>query len=225
MSIQKLKEHQKKIPYTMVSREVVQSIKSTDALAIWAYLQSQSDNWEVVESHICEHFSMSRQRYLKAMRVLREAGLYEVVRIKNCNNEFTGSYFHIYPFPQVRVSTLMENDTYIKENEITKEKESIKKKKTATRQIVEKPVSVSDQVWQDFNRQRKSKITQTALNGIIKQADLAGWSLEQALTESVERGWQSFKAEWVTPKQNGYNQPPKQSMQNQIKQAGIKILN
>jgi hypothetical protein len=201
MSIQKLKEHQKQIPYTMVSREVVQSIQSPDALAIWTYLQSQSDNWQVVESHICEHFSMSRQRYLRAMKVLREAGLYEVVRIKNSNNEFTGSYFHIYPFPQVRESTLMETDTYIKENEIIKEKESIKENKGASRVGIEKPVNVSEEVWKDFKKQRKSKLTQTALNGIIKQAELAGWSLQQALTEVVERGWQSFKAEWVN-KQN-----------------------
>jgi hypothetical protein len=64
-----------------------------------------------------------------------------------------------------------------------------------------KPSGVDDQVWQDFNRQRKSKLTQTALNGIINQAELAGISLNAALTISIERGWQSFQAEWVKPKQ------------------------
>ena len=139
MSIQKLKEHQDQIPYTMLSRDVIQNISSPDALAIWTYLQSQSDNWQVVESHICEHFSISRQRYLRAMKILREAGLYQVIRVKNENNEFTGSFFHIYPFPQVRKSTLMENDTYIKENEITKRKILLKKTKALRVQTLRNP--------------------------------------------------------------------------------------
>jgi hypothetical protein len=86
-------------------------------------------------------------------------------------------------------------DENIKDNTTRTNTTSINK--GATRVNLEKPENVSDQVWQDFNRQRKSRITQTALNGIIKQANTAGWTLEQALTEAVERGWQSFKAEWV----------------------------
>ena len=51
---------------------------------------------------------------------------------------------------------------------------------------------------------KENQITETALKQIIKQAELAGWTLEQALTESITRGWQSFKAEWVN--KQGYNQ-------------------
>lgn len=70
-----------------------------------------------------------------------------------------------------------------------------------------KPDNISQQIWNDFKRQRKNPITETALNGIIKQADIAGYTLEQALQECCIRGWQSFKAEWVNkpsakPKRN-----------------------
>lgn len=80
--------------------------------------------------------------------------------------------------------------------------------KAATRLKLVKPNYVSEQIWNDFNKQRKSKLTETALKQIIKQADLAGWTLEQALTESITRGWQSFKAEWVN--RQGYNQQNQQ---------------
>ena len=75
-------------------------------------------------------------------------------------------------------------------------------KKKAT--IVATPVGVSESVWEDFVKHRKAKkaqVTQTVVDMIRKEADKAGWTLEAALTECVVRGWQSFKAEWVAPKQ------------------------
>ena len=74
-------------------------------------------------------------------------------------------------------------------------------KNTAT--IVATPIGVSDSVWQDFKTLRKAKkapITQRAIDGIKAEADKAGWSMEQALSECCIRGWQAFKAEWVAPK-------------------------
>ena len=38
------------------------------------------------------------------------------------------------------------------------------------------------------------------IDGIQKEADKAGFSLEDALKEVVVRNWQGFKAEWVLPK-------------------------
>ena len=65
------------------------------------------------------------------------------------------------------------------------------------------PESVSEIVWQDFLSTRKTKLTQTALTGIAKQADIAGISLEAALQECCTRGWQSFKADWVSNQKGG----------------------
>jgi uncharacterized protein YdaU (DUF1376 family) len=74
------------------------------------------------------------------------------------------------------------------------EKKNIKKKS--------EPVAegVDEKVWQDFIELRKAKkapLTSTALEGIKREAGKAGWSLNQALTDCVLRGWQGFKAEWV----------------------------
>ena len=76
-------------------------------------------------------------------------------------------------------------------------------KKTAT--VVATPEGVSETVWQEFVNHRKSKkaqITQTVINDIAKQASMAGWTLEDALKETIVRNWQSFKAEWIAPKSN-----------------------
>lgn len=53
----------------------------------------------------------------------------------------------------------------------------------------------------DFMKIRKSKrsaLTQTAVDGIKREASKAGYSLEMAIRTCCERGWQGFKAEWVT---------------------------
>lgn len=65
-----------------------------------------------------------------------------------------------------------------------------------------KPDDVQDQTWRDFVAHRKAKraaINETALAGIRREAEKAGWTLEAALAETVSRGWQGFKADWVGP--------------------------
>jgi len=90
---------------------------------------------------------------------------------------------------------MLETET---ETETEKEKE---KNKSA----VAPPDGVSQSVWQDFQKLRKTKrapITETAIAGIIVEAEKAGWTIESALQECCARGWQSFKAEWVNGKQS-----------------------
>jgi len=72
--------------------------------------------------------------------------------------------------------------------------------KPARRSGVLKPDDVSDQVWDDFishRRAKKAKATETALEGIRREAVKAGWSMDAALREICMRGWQGFKSEWV----------------------------
>jgi len=62
---------------------------------------------------------------------------------------------------------------------------------------------VEEQIASDWLALRKSKKappTQTAINAIVKQANLAGMSINEALEACCMNGWQGFKAEWVAPK-------------------------
>lgn len=84
------------------------------------------------------------------------------------------------------------------------ERETETKKETEKKAtVVATPEGVSQSVWDDFKILRKAKkapITQRAIDGLIAEANKAGWTLEQALTECCMRGWQAFKAEWVADK-------------------------
>jgi uncharacterized protein YdaU (DUF1376 family) len=60
---------------------------------------------------------------------------------------------------------------------------------------------VPPELVDDFVKLRKAKrasVTQTAVDGIRREANKAGYTMEQAIRTCCERGWQGFKAEWVT---------------------------
>jgi len=67
-----------------------------------------------------------------------------------------------------------------------------------------KPSDVTDECWSDFLAHRKAKraiVTERVIHRIRVEAELAGYTLEEALNECVDRGWQGFKAEWVVKKE------------------------
>lgn len=70
---------------------------------------------------------------------------------------------------------------------------------------VAKPDGVDEVVWSDFLKVRKAKkapLTTTSMEGIKREASLAGWTVGEALQECATRGWQSFKADWVKGQSN-----------------------
>ena len=84
-----------------------------------------------------------------------------------------------------------------------REREETEREKETEVKKVSPPNGVSITVWQDFQKLRrtlKAPITETAMAGIQREADKAGYSLEKALTTCVERSWRGFKSEWITDK-------------------------
>jgi hypothetical protein len=62
------------------------------------------------------------------------------------------------------------------------------------------PEGVDVQVWHDFQALRarlRAPITPTAMAGILREANKAGISVEQALKTCCERSWRGFKADWL----------------------------
>lgn len=51
--------------------------------------------------------------------------------------------------------------------------------------------------WLAIRKAKRAPLTETALDGVKREADLAGITLAQAIKEAAERGWQGFKAEWL----------------------------
>jgi hypothetical protein len=74
------------------------------------------------------------------------------------------------------------------------------KKEPRKRVVIQKPDTVSQQVWDDWLTIRKKKdapLTQTAWRLMLKEVDKAGWTIEAAIDECCLRTWASFKASWV----------------------------
>lgn len=69
-----------------------------------------------------------------------------------------------------------------------------------------RPDDVDEQVWRDFEKHRRAKrapITATALAQIRREAEKAGFSMNDTLREIIGRNWQGVKAEWLTEEKNG----------------------
>lgn len=82
------------------------------------------------------------------------------------------------------------------------ETETETKTKTKT---VNAPEGVSLEIWEEFKSLRirkRAPITQRVVDNIKEEADKAGWTLEKALIECCDRGWQAFKADWVKGRVN-----------------------
>jgi len=63
-----------------------------------------------------------------------------------------------------------------------------------------KPDNVDANIWNDFISLRKTKnarLTETALNGIVREAKKANVTINDALSMCCSLGWQGFKADWV----------------------------
>jgi uncharacterized protein YdaU (DUF1376 family) len=63
-----------------------------------------------------------------------------------------------------------------------------------------KPDNVDANIWNDFIALRKTKnarLTETALNGIVREAKKANVTINDALSMCCSFGWQGFKADWV----------------------------
>lgn len=83
------------------------------------------------------------------------------------------------------------------------------------------PSQPSDEVWADYVKHRKAKkapLTQTAVNGIGREARKAwamGYSVDDFLTECMQRGWQGGKADWLEGSpQKGPVRPQTQAQRN-----------
>ena len=109
----------------------------------------------------------------------------------------------------------LENSQTAKSNKSASKPSSAKKFITADELI---RLGVDEQVANDFLATRKTRLTQTALSGIAKQATLAGVSLAQAIEFACEMGWQSFKADWYQNAQTKFGNPQPTSRMDELRQ-------
>ena len=123
------------------------------------------------------------------------SSLYTKITTKNTTKNTTDNLY-------IHDESAQENFQTAKKAKTPKTNSSAKKYLTADDLV---SIGVDEQVANDYLATRKTKLTQTALNGIIKQANLANITIGQAIETAAEHGWQSFKAEWLN-RQSTYPQ-------------------
>jgi hypothetical protein len=88
--------------------------------------------------------------------------------------------------------------------------------------VFPKPDGIEQSIWNDYLEIRKAKrapVSATALAIVEREAVKAGWSLNDALAECVARGWQGFKAEWVTKNGTEFNSNRTEPALNPVAEA------
>lgn len=74
MSVQKFNPtvRGESIPFVQVNRKVVQNIYDPEALAVWVYLLSLPEDWEVIKIHVQNHFRISEKKLKRIFALLRK---------------------------------------------------------------------------------------------------------------------------------------------------------
>ncbi len=82
---------------------------------------------------------------------------------------------------------------------------------TTTNKNIAPPKGVDVSLWNDYLKVRKAAkkpLTDTALKGLIREAEKAKITLSDALQTCCERSWVGFKAEWVKEEVTRHKQLP-----------------
>jgi hypothetical protein len=81
-------------------------------------------------------------------------------------------------------------------------KEPSRNQKKAAPTSVGCPSGVDAGHWRDWLASRKGKpVTQSALDGVAREASAAGLTLAEAVRVCAERSWMGFRADWYSPVQ------------------------
>lgn len=166
---------------------------------------------------------LDRKTVISAIKELESLGFLRVLRVNGNGNKYqlvgvlcrytstkngtatsdeNGTSGKYTPVPKTAPPQYQKRDDHQYQKRDTEPTIEPKKNRNTntTHSEVLKPGGVSDQVWQDFQKLRKAKkaaITETAINGIRREADKARMTLEESMSMCCERGWAGFKAEWV----------------------------
>lgn len=154
------------------------------------------DDWENVKESLSDFFEISETEW-KHCRIEKDLAL---VNSKSEKARMAGKASAERKSNKRSTNveqTFNHKDTDTDKDTDTEVKEKTSKKEKSHTAIF--PAEVSEQVINDFlalRKAKKSPLTQTALDGIKKEAVKAGIALQTALEVCCQRGWIGFKAEW-----------------------------
>jgi hypothetical protein len=120
MSVEKLdtvKLIKEKIPFTIHSNYVLQNIRDPLPLAIWCYLTSLPDDWEVHRNQLMDHFNIGRDKLGAALKFLNDNKLIEYIQVKLEDGKFSISHIVVKNGKDFEV--IHRNETALLKNRTT----------------------------------------------------------------------------------------------------------
>jgi hypothetical protein len=197
------------------------------ARGLLVFLLGKPDHWMVSPAALVNETSdalrgTGRDGVYAILKELKDVGYLRITGNRNDGGVFSGCDYvvcelphteipHTVDFPDtVDLPDTAQPDTANPTLVSIDLKQGLKKKQVlntrAVAPVVARPDDIAQQLWADYlqiRKARKSPLTNTALDGLRREADKAGISLSGAITMCCERGWQSFKSDWIADKQNG----------------------
>jgi hypothetical protein len=99
-----------KVPYEIISRDVVQSLTNPTALALYTYLLTLPEHWIVRRTQLLEHFDgLGRDRYDAGMRQLKGLGVVWIAETRNELGHVVDRTIVVETVPKVGKPTIGEN--------------------------------------------------------------------------------------------------------------------
>lgn len=163
--------------------------------------------------HIAEQCEMSKRTVIRHIEELEKQGLIKVVQRKREGEAFNKTNLYYLSLDdsdilsndsdnlsQTIVTQCHPNQSLITSHKTEPVKEPINKRALDLSHFEHAP---SDRVWSDYlehRKNKKAKLTQIALNLLIKQINQClafGYSTDEVLAECMARGWIGFKSEWI----------------------------
>ncbi|EGR2972756.1 hypothetical protein MYD50_003414 [Vibrio parahaemolyticus] len=79
---------------------ITKQIRDVTALAVWSYLLSHSESWEVTQKDVKEHFGLSRDKTRATFNLLMDMGLLVKRKKKDKQGKILGDFYDCYALPK-----------------------------------------------------------------------------------------------------------------------------
>lgn len=192
----------------------IKDISPTQKLVLISLSDQANDHgvcWPSV-AHMQQRTCLSERAIRSAINQLAELGYLEKTERTGRSTYYTvtpaprAPLHHVHPTPAGDAPLPLQevHPTPAPRAPITIKEPSLEPKRKQKEYIDQNDLiqaGIDETIARDFLIGRKKKLTETALRAIVREAGIAGLTVEQALKISAERQWQSFKAEWVMDKQ------------------------
>ena len=182
--------------YLVVIRKTKGWNKESDNISISQFMKATGlSNSAVIKA--CE--SLVKYGLLIKQNGARNTGVYAVNSYSKTTSEESSLVKKVHGTSEKSSLVTSEKSSHTKNN-IKNTTQNTNKKTTQKNSLaLLAEFGIVGQLAEDFIAHRKSKraaITKTVLVGYQREAHKAGIPLAKAITISIERNWQGFKAEW-----------------------------